>query len=170
MPSSPGTSGTSALGKRLPRTPEDKMRIPAIASLLVVGFLSAAQAQSSGSSGGSGGGATGGSGGTGGAASGPNGPSSSANSPGATSPGGSISPEVAPANPAPSTTGSRASPIGTTGSPQGTQGTPGAVSPSNPEAASRPQVPNISGAPIIINDPSLQPNCSSGSVGSRAGC
>ena len=45
---------------------------------------------------------------------------------------------------------------------------PGAVSPSNPNAASRPQVPNIGGSPVVT-----RPNttgCGSGSAGGRAGC
>jgi hypothetical protein len=61
------------------------------------------------------------------------------------------------------------SPPGTTGNPAANRpGIPGAVSPSNPNAASRPQVPNISGAPVVT-----RPNttgCGSGSASGRAGC
>jgi hypothetical protein len=61
------------------------------------------------------------------------------------------------------------SPPGTTGNPAANSpGIPGAVSPSNPNAASRPQVPNIGGAPVVT-----RPNttgCGSGSAGGRAGC
>jgi hypothetical protein len=60
-------------------------------------------------------------------------------------------------------------PPGTTGNPAANRpGIPGAVSPANPNAASRPQVPNISGAPVVT-----RPNttgCGSGSAGGRAGC
>jgi hypothetical protein len=59
-------------------------------------------------------------------------------------------------------------PPGTTGNPAANQpGIPGAVSPSNPNAASRPQVPNIGGSPIVT-----KPNtkCRSGSARGRAGC
>lgn len=61
------------------------------------------------------------------------------------------------------------SPPGTTGNPAANRpGIPGAVSPANPNAASRPQVPNISGAPVVT-----RPNttgCGSGSASGRAGC
>jgi len=68
-----------------------------------------------------------------------------------TQPGGSPAPGIAPSTPGPSGTtgtGSRLPSAGT--APSSTQrGIPGAVSPGNPNAASRPSVPNISGSPII---------------------
>ncbi len=145
------------------RKREHQMRICTIATLIVVGLAAAAQAQSGG-----GGGGSGGSGGAGSSGSGAGGASPGGSGPGTTSPGGAISPSVSPSNPAPSTTGSASSQLGTNNQQSG--GIPGAVSPANPNAASRPQVPNISGAPIIMNDPNLKPDCSSGSAGGRSGC
>jgi hypothetical protein len=59
-------------------------------------------------------------------------------------------------------------PPGTTGNPAANQpASPGAVSPSNPNAASRPQVPNISGSPVVVPNTT---GCGSGSAGGRAGC
>lgn len=67
---------------------------------------------------------------------------------------------------APTTT---APPPGTTGNPAANQpAIPGAVSPSNPDAASRPQVPNISGAPIVT--PNSTTGCGSGTARGRPGC
>jgi hypothetical protein len=61
-------------------------------------------------------------------------------------------------------------PPGTTGNPAANQpGIPGAVSPSNPNAASRPQVPNISGSPIVTK-PTNRTRCSTGTARGRAGC
>ena len=60
-------------------------------------------------------------------------------------------------------------PPGTTGNPAANQpGIPGAVSPSNPNAASRPQVPNISGSPVVTKP--NRTNCRSGSARGRASC
>ena len=60
-------------------------------------------------------------------------------------------------------------PPGTTGNPAANQpGIPGAVSPSNPNAASRPQVPNISGSPVVTKP--NRKNCGPGSARGRAGC
>jgi hypothetical protein len=71
-------------------------------------------------------------------------------------------PGVAPASPAPS------GPPGTTGNPAANRpAIPGAVSPSNPDAASRPQVPNISGSPVVVPNTT---GCGSGSAGGRPGC
>jgi hypothetical protein len=65
-------------------------------------------------------------------------------------------------NPAPS------APLGTTGNPAANQpATPGAVSPSNPNAASRPQVPNISGSPVVAPNTT---GCGTGSASGRPGC
>lgn len=66
-------------------------------------------------------------------------------------PGGAPSPGVSPATPAPAgTTGTSSGMTGGATAPSPTRpGTPGAVSPGNPDAASRPSVPNIGGAPIV---------------------
>ena len=80
-------------------------------------------------------------------------------------PGSNIgNPAIAPANPAPGAMAPSTNGTGysgqngvapsTTGNPQANSpAIPGAVSPSNPDAASRPQTPNIGGAPIIMNNP-----------------
>lgn len=79
-------------------------------------------------------------------------------------------PGVAPPSPAPAAPASpgMSGPPGTTGGPALNQpATPGAVSPSNPNAASRPQVPNISGAPVVVPNAS---GCGTGSARGQAGC
>lgn len=69
---------------------------------------------------------------------------------------------LAQVNPAPS------APLGTTGNPAANQrATPGAVSPANPNAASRPQVPNISGSPVVVPNTT---GCGNGSASGRPGC
>ena len=71
-------------------------------------------------------------------------------------------PAFAQVNPPPS------APLGTTGNPAANQpATPGAVSPSNPNAASRPQVPNISGSPVVVPNTT---GCGTGSASGRPGC
>ena len=70
-------------------------------------------------------------------------------------------PGLAPASPAPS------APLGTTGNPAANRGgIPGAVSPANPNAAARPQVPNISGSPVVKPGS----GCGTGSASGRVGC
>ncbi len=77
----------------------------------------------------------------------------------------SASAQTNPPGAAPTTT---APPPGTTGNPAANQpAIPGAVSPSNPDAASRPQVPNISGAPIVVPNTT---GCGSGTARGRPGC
>lgn len=81
---------------------------------------------------------------------------------------GVASAALAQSNP-PGIAPSNSAPLGTTGNPAANQpGIPGAVSPSNPNAASRPQVPNIGGSPVVTQ-PSTT-GCGSGSASGRAGC
>jgi hypothetical protein len=81
-----------------------------------------------------------------------------------TQPGGAPAPVIAPTMPNPSGTigsGSRLPDAGT--APSDTKpGIPGAVSPGNPNAASRPSVPNIGGS-SIITQPGQSPCITSGS-------
>ena len=114
---------------------------------LTAALATAAYAQGTGSSG------SGGSAGSAGS-SGAGAPSGSATAPAGSAPGGT------------GTVGNSAAPGSTATSPNtntGQSAIPGAVSPSNPNAASRPQGPNIGGSPLVQR-PSTAP-CGSGTAG-----